>query len=251
MSILYKYTDIVGAKKFLRNLTLKFSKPKEFNDPFEFHEKLIDDNLSEEHFLQILSSAGITDPNTISAHREIFKRDYPDFVNRISDTHRRRKEATKLCCFSTDHDNILMWSHYAEKHKGICIGFSKEIIQSILPEDSTINGANYCKNITPLNISVYKDEAINNWVLTKYQGWEYENEVRIIIGGGMNNIIPASLIKIPENSISEIYLGCIIDPKEKKNIRKLIKKLHNKPDVYEMNISDSEFKLIRNKIDSI
>ena len=29
----------------------------------------------------------------------------------------------KICCFSTDEKSILMWSHYADYHKGICLRF--------------------------------------------------------------------------------------------------------------------------------
>ena len=33
-------------------------------------------------------------------------------------------ESKKILCLATEHDNLLMWSHYADSHKGICIEYT-------------------------------------------------------------------------------------------------------------------------------
>ncbi|HGY1053520.1 TPA: DUF2971 domain-containing protein, partial [Aeromonas salmonicida subsp. pectinolytica] len=34
--------------------------------------------------------------------------------------------ATRFVSLSRNNTNILMWSHYADSHKGFCIGFSRQ-----------------------------------------------------------------------------------------------------------------------------
>ena len=34
-----------------------------------------------------------------------------------------------ICSFSKARKNQLMWSHYADEHKGICIGFKEEYLR--------------------------------------------------------------------------------------------------------------------------
>ena len=51
--IIYKYVDFNGLECLLENGTLKFSKPDDFNDPFEFHDALVDKKLKLKHWIQI------------------------------------------------------------------------------------------------------------------------------------------------------------------------------------------------------
>ena len=39
---------------------------------------------------------------------------------------RRWLRSQVIRCFTPDPTNTLMWSHYAESHKGVCVGFSLE-----------------------------------------------------------------------------------------------------------------------------
>lgn len=90
-----------------------------------------------------------------------------------------------VCCFSKNMDNILMWSHYADHHRGVCLEWE------INEEDSRIKGA--------LNSVIYENELITldnvqrtedgyldlnvssngKFILQKLKNWEYEEEMRI------------------------------------------------------------------------
>jgi len=75
-----------------------------------------------------------------------------------------------VICFSRNWSNPLLWSHYADKHKGICLGFD-------VPEkdaediDYVVSGLQCNKH------SVDRDFMLK-LLSTKYEDWRYEDEVR-------------------------------------------------------------------------
>ena len=81
-----------------------------------------------------------------------------------------------LLCFSKKWRNPLLWSHYADKHKGIALGFD-------IPDDNTIS-VNYIKGMHKIDVLSDKtkqetiDNLLNRLRYTKFKGWSYEDEVR-------------------------------------------------------------------------
>jgi hypothetical protein len=95
-----------------------------------------------------------------------------------------QKEKTKfskkygLLCFSKVWSNSLMWSHYADRHRGICLGFD-------MPQSELIhvdyNAHRMIDNKGVLRVDSPVDERIIKTCLgTKYASWLYEQEVRRI-----------------------------------------------------------------------
>jgi hypothetical protein len=82
-----------------------------------------------------------------------------------------------LVCFSRNWENPVLWSHYAENHKGIALGFevsSKNLMDVIytgtrLPPES-VNEALGDEN----------EEFRRKLFSMKYTDWAYEDEVRIL-----------------------------------------------------------------------
>lgn len=75
-----------------------------------------------------------------------------------------------LICLSKDCDNILMWGHYANRHKGIVLGFEVN--------DSLCNKVNYKHTLINMPKKSPHD-SINDLMVTKSHHWEYEKEVRV------------------------------------------------------------------------
>ena len=74
-----------------------------------------------------------------------------------------------LLCFSLDWHNPLLWSHYADRHRGIALGFDVD--------EQTLKPVSYTKT-RPVLKKI--DSEVANWLLfTKYLDWSYEQEVRI------------------------------------------------------------------------
>lgn len=79
-----------------------------------------------------------------------------------------------LICFSEDWQDPVQWAHYAENHKGICLGF--DIDNKLLKKVS------YVKYRLKYELINSKDKDKDNKLLTtKFYHWNYEKEHRIII----------------------------------------------------------------------
>ncbi|MGH6697030.1 DUF2971 domain-containing protein [Sphingopyxis sp.] len=124
---------------------LKVSRWDRLNDPFEFF------------------SLDITDKN--------FRRSVQARLRHVNDT-------TGLICFSKSWKNPVQWSHYADRHHGLCLGFD-------------IDG----EHLSPVNYSaerIKSDEKemasflnndpdrITEIIYTKFDHWHYEEEVRML-----------------------------------------------------------------------
>jgi hypothetical protein len=73
-----------------------------------------------------------------------------------------------------------MWSHYADKHKGICLGFDVPDefaipIKYVIARDAAAAEAQLARN---------KPDAAfaERFMTTKYDAWSYENERRLYVG---------------------------------------------------------------------
>ena len=81
-------------------------------------------------------------------------------------------------CFSRSYKSPVQWGHYAEKHKGICIGFD-------VPTEElySVNYTDYRLNFEPSMVDT--DEKKFRWLMgfftTKHSHWSYEQEERMIV----------------------------------------------------------------------
>lgn len=98
--------------------------------------------------------------------------------------------ATYVVCLSTKKDSILMWSHYADSQKGICIEYDfnqwnieslqRKILFPVLYTDEPVNTSDLFDKEAH-NISKYPvDEAVLCAAINKASVWSYENEWRMV-----------------------------------------------------------------------
>jgi len=118
--------------------------------------------------------------------------------------------------------NILMWSHYADSHKGVCICykinkmFFNNFINDYNNEILRIGIVNYKQNFSFTNkISV--DQSF----LTKQKNWEYEKEVRLLYFNSNNSQEYISLGINNNCAIEQIYFGYKCSDQDKKTIKQL------------------------------
>jgi hypothetical protein len=240
----FKYVDLKGLGFILNDKTLKFTNPSDFNDPFEFHVNLVDRRLSPRHILEIYKKydKNIT-REKIKRYKKEIKNDSKHPDSELFNQFEKRKKDTKVSCFSEISDNILMWSHYADKHHGVCIEFDSKLLKKSFKEDSMFCKTNYIKRIKTKKLSKHKEKAIQYWISSKGKEWKYEKETRIILGSQKEDTVPFDI-----NSIRGIIFGCNLTEDEKIDCEKLIfdDKKYNWIKTSEMIISEFEYKLIRN-----
>lgn len=138
---LYRLTCEKWGIVTLREKRLKFSRFDECNDPFE------------------LLSAHLKDRDA--------RRFYKELSAAVS-------ERFGLLCFSETWRSPVMWAHYADKHKGLCLGFDVKEAAKVdyRPErlkhvvDEAKSGACTVADLTKIAL------------VTKFKEWEYEREWR-------------------------------------------------------------------------
>jgi hypothetical protein len=130
-------------------------------------------------------------------------------------------DLVNIFCLSRDEKNILLWSHYAKDHTGICIGFNVHIwgeSMNIKVKPGCTNPiagfennllpvihVNYTTNKPdPYNHFIHTREKLEPYFYTKSHLWEYEQEVRIIL---MDSLIIKNPICIDIAEIGEIIFG--------------------------------------------
>ena len=142
---LYYMTDEKWAGVILKERRLKLSRFYEANDPFELN--LIDSR----------------DPK----RREI--------VKMIEKYHNER---TGMVCFGAAWDNPMMWAHYADKHRGVCLGFEveDELVRTVDYTDTKI-AVEFGEHLPDHGLSV---ELLTKVLSTKSTAWTQEKECRVL-----------------------------------------------------------------------
>jgi Protein of unknown function (DUF2971) len=74
-----------------------------------------------------------------------------------------------MICFCKQWHNPLLWSHYADKHRGMCLGFDVD--------DRGLKTINYVAERSNLKLPLTK-ETTDELLFTKYRDWHYEEELR-------------------------------------------------------------------------
>ena len=135
--ILYKYMSwpLEGenyAKELIESDEVYLTRPTEFNDPYdvgifpviEGEKSEIVDKLVEER-LQIYSEEKKKYFES-SIRNEVKDYSSDALKNICNEFIKHRQKTTAVLCFTDSPSNMLMWSHYADSHKGICLEFDTE-----------------------------------------------------------------------------------------------------------------------------
>lgn len=179
------------------------------------------------------------------------------FTNEVIQKVKDTRNNALISCFSKRYDSILMWSHYGDKHKGICIEFdrpkndfldvkySKKRCKFDL-EDTTRRVLGYMLSNEEADVN---DKGLIRCIskpfIVKSLDWKYEEEVRCILSPnseGVSKLEELSLYTMP-TSITKIYVGCKVD-KESEEYNKLLQLAKTKSiDVIELIESEDLFSL--------
>lgn len=178
MAIYYKYYSYLPLEYFNKP-TIKLSSPTHLNDPFE---SLLPsdinayiDNFAQQEFMDQDIAKNIDKTSLVNSMKNIMK---IHGVTSLSETQR----------------NLLMWAHYADNHKGLCIGYDTDVIfremdKVFLRDDGILRKIKY-NNVRhedfghlqeTINTKGLYEYLLYGLMLTKGDEWIYEKEFRYII----------------------------------------------------------------------
>jgi hypothetical protein len=193
-----------------------FSSPKALNDPFDCRARLrpIDSDYLDEVYSQYPKYRLIQDLDKVL---------YPLIEGLLED----EIGNIGISSFTRRRDNMLMWSHYSDQHKGVCLGFKASIMK--LGSYSPLLEKIYCqikpstvvyeKNYQEYNHPITKESSVaelKKVFLTKSEEWSYEEEIRFIsLESKRHYFNKAALV--------EVIFGLSIDRNMQNEIVELIK----------------------------
>jgi hypothetical protein len=269
---LFKYVKAKTAITILENKTLQWSIPDSFNDPFEFKSPFAYgfewDEMSEvalRRFAKILTQPeepNLADGNPVAPkikeRRKECKGKDPNQVielvrpkfrllvqqwkeNAIRDEEKWRedKKTYLVLCLSAVHNHILMWSHYAEAHRGAVFEFrpiiqlsnatlfgtptlfAQPVVYSLeVPLAATLE--DYVGYLAGEKPKPDTSNAFRKSVFTKSSVWAYESEWRVLDKKRTGDEGPSVLREFHPQELVTIYLGCRMPPEDRERIKAIV-----------------------------
>lgn len=176
--IIYKY--IPCSKKHLAAIKknqLWMSLAGDFNDPFDCDHPIVTD-MSHEDRLSVIAKIGSCNVEELAEHPDYTK----NLIEEVVAGHFKAKLAeVGICCFSKCWDSVAMWSHYAEDHRGVCLGYDATgLIGTTGYNFLPVKYQAKPPLIHAKDIAFNFDEAVDRYVFTKKQEWSREKEIRLV-----------------------------------------------------------------------
>ncbi|MDT3401314.1 DUF2971 domain-containing protein [Mucilaginibacter terrae] len=225
----YKYISAESFKKLLTGRSIWYTRGDRFNDPYEANPYMVPVGWKDMVKLD-KSNVQMNLALATSAFHQLFSKLY-------------------ITCFSMRSNSQLMWSHYADAHKGICFGMD---LPGNNPEIYTLGdpvpvAVTYCKSLFDEREKRHmKSEDLPLYMSTfKSDEWAYEQEVRMvlhtgndiegrfkIINDGYHATVPLDIKRI-----NKVIFGARLSVKDEDDIVKLFCNQGHLPEFYRMDLN--------------
>jgi hypothetical protein len=259
---IFQYCDEGGAV-ILETLELRLTPPDEFNDPFEFaptvnpasreqtRRHLLDNfdewyeydgqrlgvgdrSATRRYFLDHVDSIVDGKMKQLPAFAEILRQQFSAMASRL----------WVVGSFSKIDDSILMWSHYAEKHTGIVIGFDAQQRPFYAPNILVVEYGE--KKPIYSHRSESNEEFAKEFhkvARSKFKHWEYEQEVRILMPRS-RSLREGRYMALEPQSVVSVCFGCRTPEAYRQRVRAALAKPHfQHVKLYEAKLSPSDYKV--------
>jgi hypothetical protein len=171
--------------RLLQHNEIYFSTQKELNDPFEL-KICVKPDPDRGRARKALKTAALRGAKqnkrpwreAVRAQQMAERADLDASYRHLQDLHNTRMETQAfILCFSGTRKNILMWSHYADGHKGLCVHLDSRVYPLV-----GAAGVEYRRSYPVTHFpseSAGADDLLIKSILTKSHRWRYEKEFRL------------------------------------------------------------------------
>lgn len=172
----------------------------------------------EHGYLYCTTSRNLNDPmegRFASSRKFRSSENYPDDKSAII----TQKDQIGICSFSEVYDHEVMWAHYAEQFKGICVAYKFSNLLKHLAGNITFTRMYYSEKTPTVRSGNKQPDELAKMVLSyKNYRWLYEREWRMFAKPG----------KVPYQDpkcVTHVYLGYRMEDHVRKQITRRLKKL--------------------------
>jgi hypothetical protein len=220
---LYKYRGISDRSlRMLKEGKYFFASAYSFNDPLDcsidpIYELPPTEKIIENQAKVLQNNDGISFQEALQKSqriREVPRSELEKLLQRLQSTIKKMlRDDYGVLSLSAKNDSILMWSHYADYHKGFCIQFKRSPVNPL----GATQPVKYVKEYPCFN---YFDDLPGNIVkkilLTKACEWSYEEEWRGIQKANTE-------VRYTDDIITGIIFGLRMTDQHKKEIYEIFK----------------------------
>ncbi len=217
---LYKYRGVDAySLSALINQTGWFAKPSSFNDPFDCAISISEERLEEsvQAALDVaLERAGMSRKDLPPEKLNVKPEDRQAF-NLCRQLLLNDFQGIGVFCLSEIYSDILMWSHYADCHRGFCVEYERTPQNALGRLAQPVRyQAQYPSLAFHDIVSSANDTPTDILWLTKSEHWSYEREWRILqVQGDKNYQL--------DFAITSIIFGMRMSESNKYTIRNLLR----------------------------
>lgn len=262
--VLYMYRahrpSLAREIQTIRDNQIFFSTPDQFNDPFEVRPVILyrtnrsgptADQIEAEHDRLFPNSSPLE--RTRRLHTQLIRFGDPRVVREYQENNIRDFEllirGTSIACFSESNSDVQMWSYYATKHQGYCLGFKFESWRFKDSDGVTVgidaHKVHYERRYpfvdagASLDDDQATDRLFRSSLLTKARCWKFEKEWRFMRPG-----VGSGLQAFPASALRELILGSEIPAGRKRSLIGLVRKRSMPVKVFQAVREDKQY-LIR------
>jgi hypothetical protein len=241
-SKLYRYGSLKNPE-YLREVLLDnkiyCTCPFDFNDPFDCRPRVVVGNTTNE-----LKAAQKVVENILKKRSTLERPSRKKEAKRILREIKTSKGITEafesllgragVFCLTGKRDNLLMWAHYADKHRGFCLEFEASPPGSFFSNAEPIQ---YEKDYPTVRMfTADKEDWGKESFLTKFIEWKYEDEWRLTSR-------ELGHLAFPPELLTGIILGCKITSKHTEMIRDWVSNRKQPIKIEKAVMNDKEFKV--------
>ncbi len=219
----YKYVEFSqNSLKIITDGTIKFTCPLDFNDPFDCRPYLLvdDDVVTSKPFKIAQKYKKLSPAEKIKQKPQMLK----NLKNAIDSGEHTKIFLQDLGVLSLSRtaNNILMWSHYADNHRGFVVEFKYDM-------DILSSKAHRLESLFPIPVEYETSRPIHKMserfdptkhFLTKSIDWKYEQEERVITTNEGHGVHPYNRKEI----LNAVVAGAKMSDKDFESLRNAVEK---------------------------
>lgn len=238
----------------LRSNRIYFPKPSQFNDPWEARPAFSNEELDPEKMDRMRRAMVeielIFSPGSSRARAKL------ETSRRLLDIERQKEISrgslhdllsfSRICSLSSRNDHPLLWAHYADGHKGLCVEFDTTM------EPSSLARCVKYQDEYPVFDLMPDPATITRVMLTKANFWNYESEYRICFHDEFAQFQPVEFengfVGYPSEALRSIYCGCLMGHGDIAAIRSMVEAKNKTVKFYIARLSDTEYSISFEKL---
>ena len=148
--------------------------------------------------------------------------------------HRTVTSQVGVMCLSEVHDDILMWAHYADSHRGVCFVFNPTE-----PFFATAQPVHYREERPRVNPLLHSnDQMLDAAMFTKSNHWSYEREWRVL-----QYKKGAGVYTVPAIALVQVILGAVITAENEAKVRQWVSEASTTISVVAASLSPTKYKV--------